>query len=723
MVPDSRGTLDVAHRPSENARLGYATTVVVFVAAPRALSFATAAATALGVLAVAAAVDAYLTHGLTVDWYQTDEEGERIRLGRTTEHRVVFPNSVRPLSRVVDHWDFHRLGVPARVPELDAEIHALLTVPSGERRTLDVLSPNRTVVLLDGKDATEPIGPGQHELTVRWRGDFDPHASLRLVWRTQDASQPSAIPRQALRPIEPPTPDRTLLWMAAVATAVFLGATVFLTLHTRSHTVFSARSAWLPIALILLLGTILRLFDYSAIPDFRENGDGLFATWNGWQLLTDGTTRGWSLWWEIYGDRVETEELPYFREEPFYVIQPYLEHPPAMHLLAGAAAKLGGATHWSHARFRHTRLVPVLLGVLTLVLVMCLGYEIQRGDKARWAPLIGGLLYAVLPTIVIQSRAVKEEALLTPLALGSMWALARHLRQPARRWLLLASLLAGLCPLAKIPGAVMPLALGTLLWINHRRRDVLIALIASLVAVATLLLYAVWVDWDLFRFATELQVRIRSAHWNLFPRFFVQPMINRNGVGAGWLIFLWFAWIAVAMRRKQPGSEHPGSSLLLVVPTVAYLTGIAVSSGSWTFGWYLWPILPFLCVAAGRYLEEQRHHPDLLGGVAFVMFLVGYTMSFHAGNPLEQIPRALASNPDGDVSRRAAHPVCLYAFIQPLSQSRCVHRSSSRTCRHRRPQHFVRRELRSSGSARVAGHRRSHRPSRLVLPHFDRGQL
>ena len=614
-----------------------------FTPPPRLLPYLAAVGTVLTIVFVAVWIDAYLKHGVTVDWYQSTDDDERILLGRTVEHRVVFPNSVRALARVVNHWDFERLGVPAHVPSLDAEVRGLLTVPKGPGRVLRARSPNHTEILIDGQPPSEPVKPGVHRLSVRWTGAFDPHASLRLLWRAPSIDALETVPRRAFAPVERTGALRSVLWVSVSAIALLLGAVVFVTLRSGSRTRFATRVKWLPIVLILLLGTILRFVDYSAIPDFRENGDGLFATWNGWQLLTDGTTRGWSLWWETYGDRVQTEELPYFREEPFYVIRPYLEHPPAMHLLAGAAAKLGGAQHWSHARFRHTRIVPVLLGVLTLALVLCLGFELQRGNDrlhAPWAPLIGGVLYAVLPTIVIQSRAVKEEALLTPLAIGAMLALARHLRSPRRRWLLLSAILAGLCPLAKIPGAVMPLALACLLWINRRRVEAVVALGISVISVGILVVYAVWVDWDVFRFATELQSQIRSAHWNLFPRFFVQPMINRNGVGAGWLLFLWFAWVAEAMKRRQrqQAVEYYETSFVLVVPAVAYLSGIALSSGSWTFGWYLWPILPFLCVAAGRYLEEQRHYPDPLGGISFVILFVGYSMSFAAGSALAQIP-------------------------------------------------------------------------------------
>ena len=54
---------------------------------------------------------------------------------------------------------------------------------------------------------------------------------------------------------------------------------------------------------------------------------------------------------------------------------------------------------------------------------------------------------------------------------------------------------------------------------------------------------------------------------------------------------------------------------------------IAISSGSWTFGWYLMPIYPFLCLGAGRYLADLWREPDLARGTLLVALPLMYSMN------------------------------------------------------------------------------------------------
>src|SRR5690606_30435970 len=116
----------------------------------------------------------------------------------------------------------------------------------------------------------------------------------------------------------------------------------------------------------------------------------------------------------------------------------------------------------------------------------------------------------------------------------------------------------------------------------------------GLSAAAMLLLYAAFIDWDMFWWATHTQASVRSTHWNVFVRFFTEPMINHNRLGAGWLVFLWLGF-AFAIPRLE---RHHRA--VMTVPVVVYLAAIAIPSGSWSFGWYILPVYPFLCLGAGK---------------------------------------------------------------------------------------------------------------------------
>lgn len=586
--------------------------------ATRAQALAMAAATTVVVLAAALAADRYASHGVTVEW--RTERGAVV--ARTVEHRTTFPNEHRPLSRYVQGWDFERWGVPDELPALDARLTGTLTVPEGPRRRFHIESPNETRLVVDGKEAgpDDPLSPGRHDLALRWTGQLERATKLVVHWSV-DGDRFEPVPATAFTPAGGPwSPLRKGLWTLAPLLAALLGLLVFRCAVARDFTARRRRVFVLGATVLVVLTLGYRLFDYSVMPELRENPDELFATWNGWQLLDDGTTRGWSLWPHAYGDRVDIEPVSYFRKRPIRNIVPYLEHPPLLHLMAGAAAKIGGASHWAHARLAHTRLVPIGLTVVVVLLLLAVGRRLALPRPATW---FGGLLYAVLPIIAIQGRVIKEEALVAPLGLASVLFFLRWRDDGERgRDLLGAAATAGLATLAKVPGLVFLPAVVALVLARGRPRAALLAAAAGLAVASLLLVYGAWVDWDLFWFTTAEQATGRPAHWNLFPRFFDDPLINHNLVGRPWLIFLWLGYIGgvVASDRR--------TAAVLTVPPLLYLLAIGLASGNWTFGWYLMPIYPFLCLGTGRFLADLWRRPNLWRGVLFVILPLMYGMLF-----------------------------------------------------------------------------------------------
>ncbi|MDQ3035176.1 MAG: glycosyltransferase family 39 protein, partial [Myxococcota bacterium] len=238
------------------------------------------------------------------------------------------------------------------------------------------------------------------------------------------------------------------------------------------------------------------------------------------------------------------------------------------------------------------------------------------------APWLGALLWAALPWIAMQTRVVKEEAVLVPLAVGMALAFLRWRDDGHRtRDLVLAAVLAGLCPLAKVTGAAFILALMILVASEGKARDFGIALAASLLTACMLFVYGAVIDWDAFLFTQRLQSG-RPVHFNIFLRFFDSPLINHSLIGRGWLLFLWLAAMSGLTKRDRRDVA------VLAVPLTCYLAAIALGSGTWTFGWYVTPLLPFLCIAAGRFLADLWRAPDLFRGAIFVFVLVFYSLNF-----------------------------------------------------------------------------------------------
>lgn len=566
--------------------------------------------------------DFVLRHGVEARW-SAQPADEWIGVVRTIEHRPSFPNRHRALSRIAQNLDFETHGVPDGLFPFRARIVGSVTLERGGRLSASVAPSDSLTLRVDGEEVGDGVrlGAGTHAIDARWSGHLG--RPTRLEWTLDGES----IANTAWRP--PPetfNPYRWALWILGVLGLVLFSALAWWA-SGASGAVGRRRWATAAFGVILLLGLGLRLTDYAVMPEMLENDDYLFATWNGWSLLEDGTSRGWSMWYQRYGDRVEHEAVPYFTTQGggWRVVSPYFEHPPGMHLLVGLAAHLGGAEHFTHARLKHTRLVPIALAGVTLVLTFLIG---RRLDPNPATAVLGCALWATIPWIVIQSRVIKEEALLTPMALLGYWAYLRWRDDESRlRWIVLAGFVLGGSCFAKVPGIMFLPPLILLLLADSNPRAAGWATLAGLAGASVLLVYAAAIDWDLFWYATSHQASGRPTHWNIFPRFFSAGLINFNHIGHPHLIFLWIAY-AMGLMGARLGRRDVRPSPVLVVPPLVYLGAIGISSGNWTFGWYILPILPFLCLGAGRFLVDLWREPDALRGLLVIGLLVMYGLNF-----------------------------------------------------------------------------------------------
>ncbi|MCA9576561.1 MAG: glycosyltransferase family 39 protein [Polyangiales bacterium] len=587
-------------------------------------------------------------HGLDIAVTVRDPGGE-FPVYHGYEPRPLFETKHRINAILVQRWNFRAHPLPrGRVP-YRVTLDGTIEVPAGARWTLRPRHTRRNALRV-ASEAVD-LDPGRHPLTLVLDAQFPDDAAIGLEFRdtTQPGSGYARVPVTALRPSHPLPLTRSpalpwVLWGTAllVACGVLLG--------TRDPERFRRRAGLAALLAILAFGLGARLFDYAAMPEYGENPDELFATWNGFQLLTDGGTRGWSLWADVYGDRVAVEQVDYFGLNPFAVIRPYLEHPPLLHLLAGAAAKLGGARTYLEARLTYTRLVPIALYVPSLLLLVAIGRQLFPRSRT---PYLAALLYSALPTLIVQQRVIKEEALLTPLALLGVYLFLRWQADDDRRerFIWAAAFVTGLGALAKVPGAFFLPPLVLLFFLHGGIRPALVACAGGVLGLLPLALYGAYVDWDLFVFSTAHQASGRPAHWNIFPRFFADGLINHNLVGHGQVLF---AWLGYALGF---GKLDDARRSVLSLPPLVYLAALALSSGNWTFGWYILPVMPYVCLGAGHFLDDLLERPNLFGGLLLVGLLVMYGFNF-----MHELPWAM--EPAGwSVLRKIITPFLLFALV------------------------------------------------------------
>ncbi len=598
-------------------------------AAPLALrAVAVALALLLGATLTAFATR-YAGHGLHARYEAPEAAPDRV-IHETVEHRAQFPNPYRAWSRVVEHWDYDAFGVPPEMPHLRITLRGTLRIPDGGTKRVRLRPAGRrgrgrhaATVQLAGTPLTSTpreLSAGTHPLAATWEGRLPRGQHLMFEW-AEEEGRFEAVP---LAWFDPP-PDAASGSGLVLALGILLTLAFGLSLWWASGGDRPARRRRLgrvAFALIFALGLFLRLWDYAVMPEFHENGDELFATWNGHSLLGEGTTRGWSLWPGTYGDRVAHEELPYWDENgrAWHIITPYFEHPPLLHLMVGAAAHLGGAEHYAHSRLSHTRLVPIGLAMVTLWLIFAIGRNLFPAGPSAW---FAALLWAVHPATVIQTRVIKEEALLVPMALAGVLVFLRYRAGLAsRRALLIAGFSTGLLAMVKVSGAFFLPALVLLVFRHAGLRRALEVCAAGALGVSMLFLYGALIDWDAFWFSTQHQATGRPIHWNVFARWFSVSLVNHNRVGFGQQAFLWLAYVgAVLGAGRKPKA-------VLVLPPMLYLSAMTVAAGNWTFGWYLLPVLPFLYLGAGRFLADLWETPELLRAMLFFGLFVMYGLNF-----------------------------------------------------------------------------------------------
>jgi 4-amino-4-deoxy-L-arabinose transferase-like glycosyltransferase len=133
--------------------------------------------------------------------------------------------------------------------------------------------------------------------------------------------------------------------------------------------------------------------------------------------------------------------------------------PPLYPLALGALYWVGGLAH-SADRVEVARLVQALLGAITAGLVGLLAYELFR---RRRVALLALAISAVYLPFIFYGESILTEPLFLPLELGAVIGVLRYRRlrpgKEARRWLLLAGALAGLCALTRPNGPILALAL------------------------------------------------------------------------------------------------------------------------------------------------------------------------------------------------------------------------------------------------------------------------
>jgi hypothetical protein len=293
-----------------------------------------------------------------------------------------------------------------------------------DQQTLQ-LDPERSTVAVD-------LAAGWHALHLTYRHEEEA-IRFRFLWQPPGAIEPALVPGHVLA-TSPAAMKSTFMWRslgwALLASWVLIGV-VLLRRRGRpgslAHFIFRHRHE-IALALILVVGLLLRMHEYDLLPFHRETADEYQHGWEGWTLLHEGVPAAWTFYPGVYQGE---EFTPFFWfGDPYNLARPYFDHPPGFSLLVGAACTLLGAEQMIECTLWRMRWIPILLGLWTIYLVARAGW---RFLPDRLAGTLAAFVYATLPAVVLGNRLVKAENLIAPLLLLQALLLARYLERGRRR--------------------------------------------------------------------------------------------------------------------------------------------------------------------------------------------------------------------------------------------------------------------------------------------------
>src|SRR3989338_7391303 len=194
--------------------------------------------------------------------------------------------------------------------------------------------------------------------------------------------------------------------------------------------------------LIIGLGFLLRKDNLYTWPRHGATFDEFAWTWQGINIIQKGKPISWSS-----QPQYTNKKNLIYQGAAFWIVTPYLEHPPVFGLVAGSFALLHGAKDMYSVTLGNIPPLALILGTLSIILVYFLTKELYDKKTA----LIASGLYATIPTIVVGSRLVQNENFFIPLWLFSLFLTTKFIKTKKPVYRNIVALICGLLILAKIP--------------------------------------------------------------------------------------------------------------------------------------------------------------------------------------------------------------------------------------------------------------------------------
>jgi len=360
--------------------------------------------------------------------------------------------------------------------------------------------------------------------------------------------------------------------------------------------------------LIVLLGFLLRSHNLYTWPREGATFDEYAWTWLGINLIQKQTPISWS----SQPQYTNREHLTY-RGAAFFLVRPYLEHPPGFGLVAGSFALLNGARDMYDVDIKTIRPFAVILGLTSIALVFLLAKDLYDRKTA----FIASLLYATIPTVAIGSRIVQNENFFIPLFLLALLFTSKYLKNKNSLYRNLAAVICGLLILSKVPWIAAAGSVVLIFLYLKKYKDLFKFLLIVIPIGLLYIVYGFYWDAKLFIDLWGLQLNRYDISFTSIYALFQKPWLVDRFYLDGWIYFGWFAFLLLVTDIKK----HFVIIFALLSYFVIFLTGIPDEAGH---GWYRYPFYPFLIISIALFVRDYFVKNPILTFLFLV--LVGATL-------------------------------------------------------------------------------------------------
>ncbi|MDO8269606.1 MAG: glycosyltransferase family 39 protein [Candidatus Levybacteria bacterium] len=344
---------------------------------------------------------------------------------------------------------------------------------------------------------------------------------------------------------------------------------------------------------ILLLGLFLRIHNYTQSPPRGSSSDEYSYSFMGVSLLTKGVPTTWSNLqaYEKFGSKRQNLTIDNIY---FPLVTPYFDHPPLNGILVGGWALLNGENTFEKVTTRTIRQVPIFLGMISSLLLFLLTLNLYGKKTAVWALLI----YSCSTIIVMNTRFVFAENLVTPLLLLSLLILVVVKKNLSIKQILLLSLLSGLAFWAKEFGLVVFFTtLSILIYEKTKWKYIALFTIFSIFLMSLYLLYGYLYNWELYK-AVIFTQSSRIVGPNTLYTLFFHPIIVNKLYFDGWYLLGFVSFFAAFKNFSK-------NKFILLPSFIYFFIMLFFLNHEGEMGWYMITMFPFFSILTASLLVES----------------------------------------------------------------------------------------------------------------------